>query len=148
MSARLRVVAPGPLSLVQDAGRPGSAGIGVGRSGAADRTAYALANRLLANPEGAAAVEATLGGLELEGVGSAVSLCVTGAPAPVSVDGRAVGSHAVLTVPVGVGATAHHQAVLGKKKHGLKMREGGEAGAEMARNSGSQLLLSSSHQVA
>jgi hypothetical protein len=34
------------------------------------------------------------------------------------------------------------------KKHGLKMREGGEAGAEMARNSGSQLLLSSSHQVA
>jgi hypothetical protein len=31
---------------------------------------------------------------------------------------------------------------------GLKMREGGEAGAEMARNSGSQLLLSSSHQVA
>jgi hypothetical protein len=35
-----------------------------------------------------------------------------------------------------------------KKNHGLKMREGGEAGAEMARNSGSQLLLSSSHQVA
>jgi hypothetical protein len=35
-----------------------------------------------------------------------------------------------------------------EKNHGLKMREGGEAGAEMARNSGSQLLLSSSHQVA
>jgi hypothetical protein len=35
-----------------------------------------------------------------------------------------------------------------KISHGLKMREGGEAGAEMARNSGSQLLLSSSHQVA
>jgi len=114
MSARLRVVAPGPLSLVQDAGRPGSAGIGVGRSGAADRTAYALANRLLANPEGAAAVEATLGGLELEVVGSAVSLCVTGAPAPVSVDGRAVGSHAVLTVPVGA------RVRLGTPEHGLR----------------------------
>jgi hypothetical protein len=35
-----------------------------------------------------------------------------------------------------------------KSPHGLKMREGGEAGAEMARNPGSQLLLSSSHQVA
>ncbi len=35
-----------------------------------------------------------------------------------------------------------------EKNPGLKMREGGEAGSEMARNSGSQLLLSSSHQVA
>ncbi|MGY1650651.1 5-oxoprolinase subunit C family protein [Geodermatophilus sp. SYSU D01119] len=59
----LTVLAPGPLATVQDRGRPGLAGIGVGRSGAADRAAAALANRLVGNEPGAAVLEATLGGL-------------------------------------------------------------------------------------
>ncbi|SHG30606.1 biotin-dependent carboxyltransferase family protein [Geodermatophilus nigrescens] len=59
----LTVLAPGPLTTVQDRGRPGLAGIGVGRSGAADRAAAELANRLVGNAPGAAVLEATLGGL-------------------------------------------------------------------------------------
>ena len=53
----LTVLAPGPLATVQDRGRPGWAGIGVPRSGAADRAAHDLANRLVGNDPAAAAVD-------------------------------------------------------------------------------------------
>lgn len=94
------MVRPGPLTLVEDLGRPGHAAIGVGRSGAADRGALRLANRAVGNPEGAAALEVLLGGLELEALRT-VTLCVTGAPAPVEVGGRAVGSSYVVTARAG-----------------------------------------------
>ena len=101
MSPRLRVHATGPLCLVEDLGRHGTSGIGVGRSGAADRASLAQANRAVANPEGAAALEVTLGGLELEAVGGPVWLCVTGAPCPVTVDGRDIGPYTVFALPEG-----------------------------------------------
>ncbi len=56
MTAELEVLAPGPLATVQDLGRVGHAGWGVGTSGAADRGSLRLANRLLGNPDGAAAI--------------------------------------------------------------------------------------------
>ncbi|SDD54572.1 biotin-dependent carboxylase uncharacterized domain-containing protein [Geodermatophilus telluris] len=59
----LTVLAPGPLTTVQDRGRPGLGGIGVGRSGAADRASAALANRLVGDDVSAAVLECTLGGL-------------------------------------------------------------------------------------
>jgi len=66
MSRRtLTVIDPGPLTTVQDEGRPGLAGSGVGRSGAADRVSHRLANRLVGNPADAATLEVTLGGLVL-----------------------------------------------------------------------------------
>ncbi len=77
----LRVLEPGPLTTVQDGGRPGYASWGVTRSGACDRGSYELANRLVGNPDGAAALEVTLGGLALVGDGT-VTLAVTGAPCP------------------------------------------------------------------
>jgi biotin-dependent carboxylase-like uncharacterized protein len=101
MGARLKVLAPGPLTLVEDLGRPGSSGIGVGRSGAADRAALRLANRVLANPDDAAALEVTFGGLEVEVLEGPVWLCVTGAPAPVMVGSRAVGPSTVVAAPTG-----------------------------------------------
>ena len=52
---------------MQDLGRPGLAALGVGRSGAADRGALRLANRLVGNPEDAAALEVTFGGLAVAG---------------------------------------------------------------------------------
>jgi biotin-dependent carboxylase-like uncharacterized protein len=61
----LTVLSPGPLTTVQDAGRPGQGALGIGRSGACDRAAAALANRLLGNDPGAAVLEVTLGGLVL-----------------------------------------------------------------------------------
>lgn len=83
---RLEVVAPGLLTTVQDLGRPGWAHVGVGRSGACDRAALRRANRLVGNPEGAAGLEATLGGLHLLAFG-ALTIAVTGASGPLEVDG-------------------------------------------------------------
>lgn len=85
----LEVVRPGPLALVQDAGRPGFASMGVSPSGAADRGSYAFANRLVGNPVGAAALELVLGGLVVRARGS-VLVALTGAPAPGAVNGRVV----------------------------------------------------------
>jgi len=59
----LTVLDTGPLTTVQDTGRPGQAALGIGRSGACDRASAALANRLVGNPPGAAVLEVTLGGL-------------------------------------------------------------------------------------
>lgn len=88
MSA-LEVLATGPLALVQDLGRVGLGGIGVGRSGAADRGALRLANRLLGNAEGLAGVEVLLGGLRVRAL-VPVTVCLTGAVGPAEVDGHPV----------------------------------------------------------
>ena len=86
----LEVLATGPLTLVQDLGRVGFAAIGVGPSGVADRGAYRLGARLLAQPYTAAALEVTFGGLSVRARGQ-LQLALTGAPAPAAVDGRLVG---------------------------------------------------------
>jgi biotin-dependent carboxylase-like uncharacterized protein len=65
----LTVLATGPLTTVQDTGRPGQAALGIGRSGAADRASAALANRLLGNPPEAAVLEVTFGGLAVRAEG-------------------------------------------------------------------------------
>jgi biotin-dependent carboxylase-like uncharacterized protein len=77
----IEVVAPGPLTTVQDGGRPGWARLGVPRSGAFDRAALRLANRLVGNPEDTAAFEVTFGGLELRFT-RAATVAITGAPCP------------------------------------------------------------------
>ena len=59
----LTVLATGPLTTVQDGGRPGQGALGIGRSGACDRAAARLANRLVGNDPDAAVLEVTLGGL-------------------------------------------------------------------------------------
>jgi biotin-dependent carboxylase-like uncharacterized protein len=96
----LTVVSAGPLALVEDAGRPGLGAIGVGPSGAADRGAAALANRLVGNDRTAALLEVTLGGLTLRFDAPAV-VALTGADSPATVDGTPVGRHAALRVRAG-----------------------------------------------
>lgn len=100
MSRFLHVAACGQELLVEDLGRPGHAHLGVGRSGAADRGALRLANRLVGNREGLAGLEVLLGGAVLQAEGHLVA-AVTGALAPVSVDGRAAGRGAPLRLPPG-----------------------------------------------
>ena len=102
------------LALVQDAGRPGQAAIGVGRSGAADRSSYALANRLVGNAAGSAALEVALGGLEVEAVDGTAWLAVTGAPAPLLLDGRPEPTGAVLALRPG------SRLALGMPANGLR----------------------------
>lgn len=59
----LEILQTGPLTTVQDLGRPGYAALGVSPSGAADRRAHRLATALVGNHPGAAALEITFGGL-------------------------------------------------------------------------------------
>lgn len=94
---RLRVIASGPSSVIQDLGRPGWFASGVGVSGAADRRSHTLANRLVGNREDAATIECLLGGLEVCALGQVI-VAVTGAPAPVTVDGRPTGHAAVIVL--------------------------------------------------
>ena len=65
MNRSVTVLATGPLTTLQDTGRPGQGALGVGRSGACDRASYRLANRLVGNPENAAVLEITFGGLQV-----------------------------------------------------------------------------------
>jgi biotin-dependent carboxylase-like uncharacterized protein len=98
--AQLEVVTPGPLSTVQDLGRPGHASWGVGRSGAADRESLRLANRLVGNAADTAALEVLLGGLELRPDRDVV-VALTGARCAARIGRRAVDHNTVLRVPAG-----------------------------------------------
>ncbi len=63
---RIKVLRPGLQTSVQDAGRRGYEHLGIMVSGQVDDYAAAWANRLLDNPQGAALLEITLLGPELE----------------------------------------------------------------------------------
>ncbi|MEY9851728.1 biotin-dependent carboxylase-like uncharacterized protein [Leifsonia sp. EB41] len=97
----LRILRPGPLALVEDLGRPGLAAVGVSTSGALDRGALGLANRLVGNPADAAGLELLLGGFAAR-FESAAWFAVTGAATRVTLDGQPVDPDAA--VHAGVGA--------------------------------------------
>src|SRR3954447_12412612 len=105
----LEVLDAGALTTVQDLGRPGWAHLGVPRSGALDEPALRLANRLVGNPESAAALETTLTGVSFRATGSG-RLAVTGAACTIRVAQRSVAWGAAVSVPAGavveVGAAA------------------------------------------
>jgi antagonist of KipI len=83
----LAVVDPGLLTTVQDLGRFGHQRVGVPPSGPMDRAAFLVANRLVGNPDAAAALECTIKGPRLE-VRQAAVIAVTGAPMGFTVDGQ------------------------------------------------------------
>ena len=58
----IEVLEPGTLTLMEDAGRQGLAAIGVPAAGPADPDGFRLANRLVGNGDGAAALEMTVRG--------------------------------------------------------------------------------------
>lgn len=83
----LEVIKPGLQTTLQDAGRRSRA-LGIPAGGAADQVALRLANALVGNPGGAAALELTLAGPTLHfGSAAVVSLC--GAPFQATLDGAA-----------------------------------------------------------
>ncbi|RZU52414.1 allophanate hydrolase subunit 2 [Krasilnikovia cinnamomea] len=103
----MSVLRPGPLTVLKDLGRPGRAALGVAPSGAADRRAFARANRLVGNEPGAAALEIVLGGLRVRFDGPAV-VALTGTDAALTVDGQPAGAESAVRVAAGaeVGVTA------------------------------------------
>ncbi|MEZ5117689.1 MAG: biotin-dependent carboxyltransferase family protein [Candidatus Nanopelagicales bacterium] len=112
--AALEVVSAGPLTTVQDLGRPGLGRLAVTASGAYDRAALRLANRLVGNPEGAAGLECLLGGLAVRAVDAPVTVAVTGCRGALTVDDRAVDRGTPLTVAPG------QVLVLGPAASGLR----------------------------
>ncbi|MER5221543.1 5-oxoprolinase/urea amidolyase family protein [Streptomyces flaveus] len=109
---RIEVVSGGTLTTVQDwPGRTGYWQVGVPPCGPMDDLSLRLGNRALGNDEGAPGLECTLRGPSLRFT-HATTVCVTGAPAPVTVDGGAVAQWEPVTVPAGgvleIGTPAEH----------------------------------------
>jgi biotin-dependent carboxylase-like uncharacterized protein len=109
----IEVLRAGPLTTVQDLGRPGLAHLGVPRSGALDEPALRLANRLVGNPPGAAGLEMTLTGCLLRPRADAV-IAVTGARADLRVGGEPMDFAAPVRVPAG--ADVH----IGRARDGVR----------------------------
>lgn len=97
---RIHLVRAAAPILLQDRGRRGYADLGVPTSGAFDRGAAALAQRLVGNPESSAGLEVTFGGAWLR-TETTVTVVVTGAEAEVRVAGRGVAVNEVVSWPAG-----------------------------------------------
>ncbi|MER5751904.1 urea carboxylase [Streptomyces sp. NPDC002088] len=109
---RVEVVSGGTLTTVQDwPGRTGYWQVGVPPCGPMDDLSFRLGNRALGNHEGAPGLECTLQGPSLRFTRS-TTVCVTGAPAPVTVDGTPVTQWEPVTVPanavLAIGAPTEH----------------------------------------
>ncbi|MFC3577203.1 5-oxoprolinase/urea amidolyase family protein [Streptomyces yaanensis] len=98
---RIEVLSAGTLTTVQDwPGRTGYWQVGVPPCGPMDDLSFRLGNRALGNAAGAPGLECTLQGPTLRFT-HATTVCVTGAPAPVTVDGTSVAQWEPVTVPAG-----------------------------------------------
>jgi biotin-dependent carboxylase-like uncharacterized protein len=96
----IAVVKPGLLTTVQDLGRRGFAHLGVARSGALDAPALIRANTLVGNPDTAAGLETTLTGVTLRAEAN-ITIAVSGARAPITVDGEHVDFGTAIQVSAG-----------------------------------------------
>lgn len=96
----LRVVSPGPLSTIQDLGRPGYQRFGVSVSGAADRYALRLGNLLVGNDQRGASIEVTIGGAEFEFTSPAI-FAITGADLSPTLNGAPIALWETVSAAVG-----------------------------------------------
>ena len=88
MTPGLKVLSPGLHSTVQDLGRLGYQNIGVPVSGALDGFGLRLANALVGNPQGMAALEILASGLTLEGAADSARLALVGTGASLGIRGE------------------------------------------------------------
>jgi antagonist of KipI len=96
----LRVLDGGLFSLMVDAGRPAHRGLGVPIGGAADRTAHALGNALVGNPETTVALEVSLRGPTLQAL-APVAVVLSGADFDARTDRGALRSAMTYTLALG-----------------------------------------------
>ncbi|MEV6345296.1 5-oxoprolinase/urea amidolyase family protein [Actinoplanes sp. NPDC051851] len=98
---RIEVVRTGLLATVQDwPGRRGYWQVGIPPSGPMDDLSFRLGNRALGNPEGAPGLEITMSGPTLR-FHAAATIMLTGAPAPLTVDGAERPQWEPVEVPAG-----------------------------------------------
>ena len=88
MTAVLRLLLAGPGVTVQDGGRHGFLRYGVTGAGPMDPFAHTVANRALGNPSDAAAIEISLGGIEVTIEGEPVTIAIAGGDFQVMLDGQ------------------------------------------------------------
>jgi biotin-dependent carboxylase-like uncharacterized protein len=109
----IEVLTPGPFTTVQDSGRVGWAHLGVPVAGPADWLSHLLANRLVGNRDGAAALEVTAAGPTLR-VDRDTAVAVVGAS--LQVDDEPAPTGRTVLVPAGsrvtVGGTDDVRAYL------------------------------------
>ena len=115
---RLIVIDPGLSTTIQDAGRPGYRGWGVGPGGSFDRGSAELANALLGNPAGCAVLELTLTGGCYEADGP-LALAIAGAPMDAKVIGPD-GTEKTLHIPSSWSMRSGHRLILGRAREGAR----------------------------
>ena len=99
--ARIDVLRAGTMTTVQDwPGRLGAWQVGVPPSGPMDDRSFRQGNLALGNPEGTPGLECTVEGPALR-FANTTTVCVTGAPAPITVDGEPVAQWVPIEVPAG-----------------------------------------------
>ncbi|MGB3634767.1 MAG: biotin-dependent carboxyltransferase family protein [Rubrobacteraceae bacterium] len=96
----IKVKQPGLLTTVQDIGRFGQYNIGMPPSGAMDVFSYQVGNYLVGNEEGAAGLEITYFGPEIEFTQDAV-IAITGAELPPKINGEEAATWETLAVEEG-----------------------------------------------
>jgi urea carboxylase len=100
-SPRIEIIEPGTMSTLQDwPGRLGLWVVGIPPSGPMDALAFRLANRLVGNPEGTAAIEMTVAGMSLRFTGDA-TIVLTGGAMEAHLDGDAVPHWEPVKLPSG-----------------------------------------------
>ncbi len=87
MSAALKVVRPGLFDTLQDLGRVGFMALGMPTAGAMDRIGLRLANALLGNPPGMAAIEIGVMGPDLLVEADSVRVALVGPLSPAVIEG-------------------------------------------------------------
>lgn len=83
-----KVLKAGPLTTIQDAGRTGQSHLGLSQGGPMDYRSFVIANKLVSNDNHAAALEITLGGLQMQCLES-TNIALTGAFCPLFINGKA-----------------------------------------------------------
>jgi len=101
MSTALTIIAAGPGVTLQDAGRHAYLRYGVTGAGPMDRLAMATANLAVGAPEGATAIEISLGGIELSADGATLPVAVAGGNFDITLDGQRLPSAVRLALAPG-----------------------------------------------
>lgn len=122
MTAALHIIAAGPGVTLQDSGRHGYLRYGVTAAGPMDRLAMAAANLAVGAPEGATAIEVSLGGVELTANGVTLPVAIAGGSFDVSLDAQrlpsavrvAIAPGARLRIRAGAGGAWCYVAVGGR----------------------------------
>ncbi|MGO1810595.1 MAG: 5-oxoprolinase/urea amidolyase family protein [Canibacter sp.] len=136
----LTVIDSGLQTLIQDAGRPGYAHLGVGASGAADRIALAEANTLVGNDPGRAVLEIGQGKFSVRAERTLV-IAITGAEREITVELRTgtVARDIATAFRIDAGQTLRLSAATSGVRSLLALRGGIDAPTVLGSSSGDTL---------